>query len=116
LSQSKQFIEISYTNILFRTLGLDSKEKEEWQAKIIESFGLYEIENLRKQYSSREGLLIDFDYVSDLAQSANKEESENTTSVDNHPGDEEDGPSVQSSGPNEDDCQKVSGIRTVRLF
>jgi len=121
--ESKQTIhrDISYTNVLLRTLGPDSQEKKEWQAKITETFGLSEIENLQAQYSSQEGLLIDFDYASRLAQSENMEESENTTSVDKHPGNAGDGPSVgtqpvQCSDTNKGNCQRGSGIHTVRLF
>jgi serine/threonine protein kinase len=58
--------DISYTNILLRSQGKDTKAKQEKRREIMDQLGLSNIESLRNSLNCREGLLIDFDYASSL--------------------------------------------------
>jgi hypothetical protein len=116
--------DISYTNILLREPELgpsdsscrsdspsDSSCRSDIRQKFIKEFGLSEIEELRRLTRCREGLLIDYDYATFLADvgSANEE-----TTVE---GESEDlGKDKPSQGNNLDPRQNPSGGRTVSLF
>jgi serine/threonine protein kinase len=66
--ESKNLVhrDISYTNILLRSQGKDSTEKQNKRREIMSQLGLSQIESLRESMGCREGLLIDFDYASFL--------------------------------------------------
>jgi serine/threonine protein kinase len=65
-SESKLHRDISYTNILLRKSGVDSLAKTVNRKKIMDDLELTQIEELRKELNCREGLLIDFDYGTQL--------------------------------------------------
>jgi serine/threonine protein kinase len=67
-SKRKVHSDISYTNILLREPGVDKPDKKATRDQIMALLGLSEIDKLRKQLGCREGLLIDFDYVSPLVE------------------------------------------------
>jgi serine/threonine protein kinase len=68
-TRKKVHRDISYTNVLLREPGSDSPGKMAVREKFLKDFDLSDIEDLRKEMKCREGLLIDYDYAIDLADS-----------------------------------------------
>ena len=66
-TRKKVHRDISYTNILLRDPGIDSPGKMSVREEFVKEHHLSKIEDLRKQIGSREGLLIDYDYATVLA-------------------------------------------------
>jgi serine/threonine protein kinase len=66
-SQRKVHRDISYTNVLLREPGNNFPKMEKNQKRVMSNLGLAEIEIQRCKFRCREGLLIDFDYGSELA-------------------------------------------------
>ena len=60
--------DISYTNILLRIPGKDGAAKKAKQSEIICELDLSDVEKLWTELGCREGLRIDFDYTSFLAE------------------------------------------------
>jgi hypothetical protein len=80
--------------------------------KFMKEFDLFSIEELRKEFKCREGLLIDYDYATVVAELV--EASKETTVME---GESEDlGKDTQSQENNLNFGQKPSGDRTVSFF
>jgi len=109
--------DISYTNILLRESGGDAKEIQSLQNQIIAKLELSQVEELRKEYKCRGGLLIDYDYGVDMGSEDVKEDV--IAQGEEDAPDEEDATDEEESGMHT--ClqvsmkylEKVSGLRTV---
>ena len=112
-TRKKVHRDISYTNVLLREPGSDSPGKMAVREKFLRDFDLSDIEDLRKEMKCREGLLIDYDYATDLADS--EVFGKEATDVE---GDSEHlGKDTQKQVNNQDPEQKAaSGGRTVSFF
>jgi serine/threonine protein kinase len=85
--------DISYTNILLRESGNDSPAKKAARERLMQKLGLPEIEILREKLKCREGLLIDFDYATNLEETAH---GSVTTTVEEPDGNEDTGNEEES--------------------
>ncbi|KAF8336054.1 hypothetical protein F5887DRAFT_1078905 [Amanita rubescens] len=72
-TKNKVHRDISYTNILLREPGQDSVEKQLIKDEFKDGLGLTDIESMRKRFKCREGLLIDYDYASELSSQKDKD-------------------------------------------
>ena len=112
-TRKKVHRDISYTNILLRDPGPDPPGRMTVREKFIKDFDLSSIEDLRKEIKCREGLLIDYDYASVVADSEGA--SKETTVVEGESedlGKEDLGRDTQRRV----NVLKLSGGRTVSLF
>jgi serine/threonine protein kinase len=106
--QRKVHRDIPYTNILLREPGNNSPKMEENRKQVMSNLGLAEIEIQRRKFRCREGLLIDFDYGSELAVAQSQETEQNEEDSEE---DKEDGSTIRHCANKND-----SGVRMVGPF
>ena len=115
-TKNKVHRDISYTNVLLREPGQESVAKQSIKDEFKDEFDLVEIESLRKSLKCREGLLIDYDYASELSPQKDKdsqgEGDGNKTAYASELSSHKDKDS-QGEG---DGVKNASGVRTVSLF